>query len=462
MLTFLRKKTKIIMIIVAVVFVGSMFYGLGYAGIKQISSGKNAGFIKINGKEVDPMRFNDIFSRIRQNFPEALKPSDLLFVQNLALSQTIDFSIILDEARKRQRISNDELNATLDQIAKQQKFNSIGELKNAMERSNVSFSKFRKMIRDEIAVQKMVQEIRNQAPFSPNDLKEIKASHILITIKPNIQNSEEKSRKLAEEIKARAEKGENFAALAKKYSEDPGSKDRGGDLGFFSTGSMVKPFEDLAYSLKIGDVGGPVKTDFGYHIIKVSDARVRVIKGKSDVEAAVRQEKQERAFQDWFYKLKQKAKVEILDSNMRALDLRFKGKVSEAIAEYKRSIAQNPQNAYPHLFLGLLLEDSGDIKSAISEYKNAASIAAADPNMYIVLGQALVKNNEKNLAAEQFRKASLIAGDNKNLHKELQKTYKSMGMGGLAAKEMEEIIRIEKKEAFERGLQEKSSKIKTE
>jgi len=73
------------------------------------------------------------------------------------------------------------------------------------------------------------------------------------------------------QVLARAKKGEDFAALALEYSQDPGSKDRGGEYDYFPKGQMVKPFEDACFNNAPGSVVGPVETDFGYHIIKVSD-----------------------------------------------------------------------------------------------------------------------------------------------------------------------------------------------
>ena len=71
-----------------------------------------------------------------------------------------------------------------------------------------------------------------------------------------------------------SKKGADFAELAEIYSDDPGSAAKGGDLGFFSRGSMVKPFEEAAFSAKIGDIVGPVQTNFGLHIIKIEDKKI--------------------------------------------------------------------------------------------------------------------------------------------------------------------------------------------
>lgn len=99
-----------------------------------------------------------------------------------------------------------------------------------------------------------------------------RASHILIPFPPDAKDADKKAaRAKAEQVLAELRKAPNrFAELAKKYSEDPGSKDKGGDLGFFSRGSMVKPFEDAAFSLKEGETSGLVESEFGFHIIKVT------------------------------------------------------------------------------------------------------------------------------------------------------------------------------------------------
>ncbi|MHB9028733.1 MAG: peptidylprolyl isomerase [Candidatus Latescibacterota bacterium] len=77
----------------------------------------------------------------------------------------------------------------------------------------------------------------------------------------------------AVEILNRAREGDDFAALAKKYSQEPGADRTGGDLGFFTADQMVKPFSEAVFSMKPGEIRGPVKTQFGYHIIKLLDVR---------------------------------------------------------------------------------------------------------------------------------------------------------------------------------------------
>ena len=88
----------------------------------------------------------------------------------------------------------------------------------------------------------------------------IKARHILV-----------EDEKTANEVKAKLDKGEDFAKLAEEYSKDPGSSKEGGDLGFFGQGKMLPDFEKAAFALKVDEISKPVKSDAGWHIIQVTD-----------------------------------------------------------------------------------------------------------------------------------------------------------------------------------------------
>lgn len=100
----------------------------------------------------------------------------------------------------------------------------------------------------------------------------VRAQHILIAVTPDASaKSRQEAKAKAENVLAQLKKGADFAKLAAQNSDDPGSRDHGGDLGFFQRGQMIKPFEDAAFSLKPGQISGVVETRFGYHIIKVNE-----------------------------------------------------------------------------------------------------------------------------------------------------------------------------------------------
>ena len=108
-----------------------------------------------------------------------------------------------------------------------------------------------------------------------------RASHILITSGP--ERSEEEALQLAESLRARIDEGEDFAALAEEFSDDPGSAGQGGDLGWIEPDVMMPEFEESLYDLSVGEVAGPVETDFGWHIIQLQD--IEAPRGQSFEEA---------------------------------------------------------------------------------------------------------------------------------------------------------------------------------
>lgn len=104
--------------------------------------------------------------------------------------------------------------------------------------------------------------------------QEVKASHILIDVAPDAipEDTLEVYNRILK-VRDRALKGESFEDLAKEFSKDPSAKKNGGNLGYFSALKMVYPFETAAYNTKVGDISMPIRTRFGYHIIKVVDKR---------------------------------------------------------------------------------------------------------------------------------------------------------------------------------------------
>ena len=137
---------------------------------------------------------------------------------------------------------------------------------------NDELSGYRKQLAQPYLVDKQVSEQLLKEAYDRMKT-DVRASHILIKVDPNaLPKDTVVAYNKALQIRTEALKG-NFSDLARKNSEDPSAKDNGGDLGFFTSMQMVYPFESAAYSLKPGEVSMPVRTRFGYHIIKVTDTR---------------------------------------------------------------------------------------------------------------------------------------------------------------------------------------------
>jgi peptidyl-prolyl cis-trans isomerase C len=137
--------------------------------------------------------------------------------------------------------------------------------------------------------------------------EEVRARHILV-------ESKEKARELFEKVAY----GTDFAELAKQFSKDPGSKDQGGDLGYFSKGQMVPQFEETAFKLQKGEVSQPFETQFGWHILKVDDRRAGQVVPfdavKERIVASIIHQKAQQIAGD----LRAKAKIEYIDPSVQA------------------------------------------------------------------------------------------------------------------------------------------------
>jgi peptidyl-prolyl cis-trans isomerase C len=131
--------------------------------------------------------------------------------------------------------------------------------------------------------------------------QEVHARHILV-------ESEDDAKAIAEELK----KGADFAELAKKKSKDPGASD-GGDLGFFTKDQMVPEFSNVAFTLEPGKISDPVKSQFGWHIIKVEEKRSRKAPEFEQVKSQIETYVTRKAQADYVAKLREAAKVERMD-----------------------------------------------------------------------------------------------------------------------------------------------------
>ena len=141
---------------------------------------------------------------------------------------------------------------------------------------------------------------QNKASFAEPEQR--RASHILLTVgEGGSAKDKEGARKLAQDLLARARaRPDDFAKLAQEYSKDPGSAASGGDLGLFGRNMMVKPFEDAAFRLKPGEISDIVETEFGLHIIRVTEVKGGAVEPfenvKSRIEATYRQQQAQKKF----------------------------------------------------------------------------------------------------------------------------------------------------------------------
>lgn len=214
-----------------------------------------------------------------------------LELKNTALENLINRKLLLIQAEKDTIVADERQVEGYLQQQMQNNIQQVGGEEKLEEYFGAPISKIRRQFREEIVNNLVIQAMQQQKlanvkvsrrevenfyhtmADSEATVKEtVDISHILIEPEPGeeaIRNALKKIETIRERILA----GEDFAELAKQFSEDPGSATRGGDLGFMSRGDFVAPFEQAAFALKPGEISDIVESEYGYHIIKLEDKR---------------------------------------------------------------------------------------------------------------------------------------------------------------------------------------------
>ena len=244
------------------------------------------------------------------------------------LDGLIERELLYQQSQKEGiKVDDKSVDQQLSQIKK--RFPSEDAFKTALSNMNLSEEEVKNQIERGLAIRQLIdQQITKKIVISDKDTKayydgnqqmfkqpeQVKASHILIKVDGNAAESQKAAaRKKIETVQQKVKAGGDFAQLAKEYSEGP-SKSKGGDLGYFRRGQMIKPFEDTAFAMQPNEVSGIVETRFGYHIIKVYDKKPEQTLAYADVKdqlnQRMKQEKVEQEATQYIEQLKKDAKIE--------------------------------------------------------------------------------------------------------------------------------------------------------
>lgn len=285
---------------------------------------------KVNGEEITKAQLDEAFKAAVE--ASGVKAADLTPDQKLNGYRQILDELIMDKlvakAAAGETVSDEDINAEIAKLKKQ--FPSEEAFEAQLKEAGQSPEKLNASLRTMLQQQHWMQsQIKDQDQIGDADAKKfydsnteefknpetVKASHILFMVNkddsPEVLKQKEDAAKKAA---ARAKKGEDFNKLAKELSEEPGAKESGGDLGFFSKDRMVPEFAEVAFTAKPGDISEPVRTQFGWHIIKVTDKKpagtVPYEEVKDQITAYLKSAKQREAVQAVLKKLKDSAQIE--------------------------------------------------------------------------------------------------------------------------------------------------------
>ncbi len=204
-------------------------------------------------------------------------------IQQQAVLDMVNKQLLLDAVVARKiSVGDDEIKKAIDDLMKNAPAGQT--LDDALKQANITLKQFTQQMAEGLSIQKLMAEEMKNSAVTEDDLKKyyeknpeqfkrpetVSARHILIKFEATDDAAKkEAAKKKAEAVRERLLKGEDFAKVCAEVSDDPGSKSNGGLYESFPRGQMVPPFENAAFSQKIGDIGPLVETQFGYHIIKV-------------------------------------------------------------------------------------------------------------------------------------------------------------------------------------------------
>ncbi|HEY3897950.1 MAG TPA: peptidylprolyl isomerase [Chthoniobacter sp.] len=285
----------------------------------------------VNGSEIKKEELEKEFNNVltAQKIQASSLPDDQRIQGYRMLLDDIITNKLLAKASADTKVSDDEVNAQFERI--KGNFGSEAELKKQVEAAGETLDKVKTGLRDRLREEHWIDsQVKDKAKVTDAEAEDfykknpdkfqmpeqVRASHILVKVPtdatPQVVVEKEKA---AQAIADRVKKGEDFAKLAKELSEDPSAKENSGDLNFFTREAMVPEFSKAAFAMKKGDISDPVRSEFGYHVIKVTDRKeaetISLEKVKPQLVAFLEKQKKQEAIEKVIQEIRSKADVKI-------------------------------------------------------------------------------------------------------------------------------------------------------
>jgi len=285
--------------------VATVLLGFSIAGCAAGASSGGGDVASVNGDKIS-----------RAEFDSKLEAGP----QGKAVLNQLVQGLLIDQYAKQNNISISDADVAKKEDEIKSKY-PPGQFEQILKSQNLTEDDVKRILRQQLVVEKAVSSsikvsdadvssylAKNHATLDTS--AQVRARHILVADLPT-----------ANKVEAELKSGADFAAEAKKYSTDPSSKDKGGELGFFSKGQMVPAFQDAAFSQPLNVVGPPVKSPFGYHIIEVEEkkpAQVATIANSGDkIKETLTQQQEQQQIPQFLAGLRSKATIVINDDSLK-------------------------------------------------------------------------------------------------------------------------------------------------
>jgi len=301
------------------------------AAIKPMPANIPAIVARVNGEAIERWEFDNAVKRIEARAGAPLPPEQRDEVLRNLLDQLIAYHLLAQESRARKiDVDDATVEAQLGQI--RGSFPTDQAFQQGMAAQGLTLDQVRQQTRTNLLVQKVIEaEVASKvvvqdadvSAFYQQNLERFKqgdtvhASHILVGLPQNPTPEQKSTAKTkAQAVLKQLRGGGDFAAVARAESQDPGSAQNGGDLGFFPKGQMTPAFEEAAFKTRPGAISAIVETPFGFHIIKVHERRAPRTAPLAEVGGQIKgfleQGQREQKLEQFVEQVKTKSKIEIL------------------------------------------------------------------------------------------------------------------------------------------------------
>lgn len=485
----IRRLSQVLLKPIVIILVVALGIGLFFIGFPRYRAG-NERFVlykgpaaKVNGVQIKDEDFNKILMQIGQQYgsfwsDEQLKEETLKYVVNQEL--------IAQAIKERKiKVTKDEIEEFLKKLRKVYKTEE--QMDNLIMQVGAKDMKgLKKLIEEQLQRQHLFAQLAKEEKLevSEDEIKEryevIEMAHILVATNKQVTEnplSEAEALKKAEEAYQKIQNGGDFAEVAKEYSDDTSNKDNGGLLGRGTIASykngFVKEFMDAALQLNVGEVSAPVKTPYGYHLIKVIDKKLAEGSEWEKEKATIRNELLAEKFvnegkiDSWLKGQLDKADVVILDPALRAYRLRSEEKWPEAAQAYEKALNDKRYKNKLNIYISAaeVYKEAKNYEMALDVLDRVPKEFRGEMDVYLTKAKVYNAKGDQEEVKKVLAAAQEKAGESVQDLREVLNLMKEFKLEDEAKALEEKIAQVEEEkrqeqEELEKMLQEEKEKVK--